>query len=108
MTSIDLRTEGRSDRRVLLNAYRERHHRADTQVIEHAYAVAREAHADQIRRSGEPYIAHPLGVAMVLARLGLDDVTLAGALLHDSVEDTKVTLEDVEAGFGPEVARIVD
>src|SRR6478672_9883098 len=123
MTSIDLRPEGRSDRRlsrpwrrqtvdadlqVLLNAYRERHRRADTQVIEHAYAVAREAHADQIRRSGEPYIAHPLGVAMVLARLGLDDVTLAGALLHDSVEDTKVTLEDVEAGFGPEIARIVD
>ena len=123
MTSIDLRPEGRSDRRlsrpwrrqtvdadlqVLLNAYRERHRRADTQVIEHAYAVAREAHADQIRRSGEPYIAHPLGVALVLARLGLDDVTLAGALLHDSVEDTKVTLEDVEAGFGAEIARIVD
>jgi GTP pyrophosphokinase len=123
MTSIDLRPEGRSDRRLsrpwrrqtvdadlqaLLNAYRERHRRADTQLIEHAYAVAREAHADQIRRSGEPYIAHPLGVAMVLARLGLDDVTLAGALLHDSVEDTRVTLEDVEAGFGAEVAGIVD
>jgi guanosine-3',5'-bis(diphosphate) 3'-pyrophosphohydrolase len=125
MTSIDLRAEGRSDRRSvlgrpwrrqpvdtdlqsLLTAYRERHRRADTQVIEHAYAVAREAHADQVRRSGEPYIAHPLGVAMVLARLGLDDVTLASALLHDSVEDTSVTLDDVEGGFGAEIAGIVD
>ncbi|MFM8304873.1 MAG: RelA/SpoT family protein, partial [Actinomycetota bacterium] len=76
--------------------------------IEQAYALAREAHADQVRRSGEPYIAHPLGVAMILARLGMDDVTLAGALLHDSVEDTRVTLEEVEADFGAEVARIVD
>jgi GTP pyrophosphokinase len=125
MTSTDLRHEGRGDRRSvlsrpwrrhvvdaelqgLLGVYRERYRRADTSRIEQAYALAREAHADQVRRSGEPYIAHPLGVAMILARLGLDDVTLASALLHDSVEDTRVTLEDVEAGFGPEVARIVD
>src|SRR6476660_7441586 len=123
MTSIDLRPQGRSDRRlsrpwrrqtvdadlqVLLNAYRERHRRADTQVIEHAYAVAREAHADQIRRSGEPYIAHPLGVAMVLARLGLDDVTIAGALLHDAVEDTELTLADLVDEFGDDVGAIVD
>jgi GTP pyrophosphokinase len=125
MTSTDLRHEGRGDRRSvlgrpwrrptvdaelqgLLAAYRERHRRADTTRIEQAYALAREAHADQVRRSGEPYIAHPLGVAMILARLGMDDVTLAGALLHDSVEDTRVTLEEVEAAFGPEIARIVD
>jgi len=125
MTSTDLRHEGRGDRRSVLSrpwrrhvvdaelqgllaVYRERYRRADTSRIEQAYALAREAHADQVRRSGEPYIAHPLGVAMILARLGLDDVTLASALLHDSVEDTRVTLEDVEAGFGPEVARIVD
>jgi guanosine-3',5'-bis(diphosphate) 3'-pyrophosphohydrolase len=125
MSSTDLRHEGRNDRRSvlgrpwrratvdadlqeLLGAYRERHRRADTTRIEQAYALAREAHADQVRRSGEPYIAHPLGVAMILARLGLDDITVAGALLHDSVEDTRVTLEEVEAGFGPEIARIVD
>ena len=92
----------------MLSAYRQRHRRADTTRIEQAYALAREAHADQVRRSGEPYIAHPLGVAMILARLGLDDVTLAGALLHDSVEDTRVTLDEVEATFGAEIARIVD
>src|SRR5262245_61756523 len=125
MTSTDLRHEGRGDRRSvlglpwrkqpvdidlqhLLTAYHERHRRADTALIEQAYSVAREAHADQIRRSGEPYIAHPLGVAMILARLGMDDTTLVGALLHDAVEDTQVTLEQVEGGFGAEVARIVD
>ncbi|GMU77874.1 MAG: putative GTP pyrophosphokinase [Acidimicrobiia bacterium] len=125
MTSMDLRSDGRGDRRsvlgrprrrhatdpalqALVSEYRQRHRRADTTRIEQAYTVAREAHADQVRRSGEPYIAHPLGVAMILARLGLDDTTLAGALLHDSVEDTRLTLEDVEAAFGAEIARIVD
>ncbi len=92
----------------LLEAYRKRHRRADTELIEQAYDVAREAHATQVRRSGEPYIGHPLGVAMILAELGLDDVTIAGALLHDAVEDTTVTLSDIEAGFGPAVAAIVD
>ena len=60
-----------------------------------SHVVARDAHRDQMRRSGDPYIAHPLGVAMILARLGMDDITLAGALLHDSVEDTRVTLDEV-------------
>ncbi|MBM3659598.1 MAG: bifunctional (p)ppGpp synthetase/guanosine-3',5'-bis(diphosphate) 3'-pyrophosphohydrolase [Actinobacteria bacterium] len=125
MTSTDLRHEGKGDRRSvlgrpwrrpavdaelqgLLSEYRRRHRRADTTRIEQAYALAREAHADQVRRSGEPYIAHPLGVATILARLGMDDVTLAGALLHDSVEDTRVTLDEVEEAFGTEIARIVD
>jgi GTP diphosphokinase / guanosine-3',5'-bis(diphosphate) 3'-diphosphatase len=92
----------------LLAMYQKRHRRAETTLIEHAFAVSRDAHADQVRRSGEPYIAHPLGVAMVLAELGLDDVTIAGALLHDAVEDTSLTLEVLEVEFGPEVARIVD
>jgi guanosine-3',5'-bis(diphosphate) 3'-pyrophosphohydrolase len=92
----------------LLGAYRKRHRRADTELIEQAYDVAREAHATQVRRSGEPYIGHPLGVAMILADLGLDDVTIAGALLHDAVEDTTVTLADIDARFGPSVAAIVD
>ena len=78
--------------RPLVNAYLERHRRADTTLIEHAFDVARDAHAEQVRRSGEPYITHPLGVAMILADLGLDDVTIAAALLHDAVEDTTVTL----------------
>ena len=125
MTSTDLRHEGKGDRRSVLgrpwrrpavdaelqgvlSEYRRRHRRADTTRIEQAYALAREAHADQVRRSGEPYIAHPLGVATILARLGMDDVTLAGALLHDSVEDTRVTLDEVESAFGTEIARIVD
>src|SRR5438132_2587680 len=81
---------------------------ADVGLIERAYVVARDAHRDQVRRSGDPYIAHPLGVAMILADLGLDDVTLAGALLHDAVEDTSLTLDDLVADFGPDVGAIVD
>jgi guanosine-3',5'-bis(diphosphate) 3'-pyrophosphohydrolase len=92
----------------LRTAYRERHRRADTALIDRAYVVARDAHAEQVRRSGEPYIAHPVGVALILADLGLDDVTLAGALLHDAVEDTTLTLDDVEHEFGRDVAAIVD
>jgi guanosine-3',5'-bis(diphosphate) 3'-pyrophosphohydrolase len=92
----------------LLTEYQNRHRRADTALIERAFDVAREAHADQVRRSGEPYLEHPLGVAMVLAQLGLDEVTIAGALLHDAVEDTIVTVADIDATFGPELAAIVD
>ncbi len=70
--------------------------------------MARDAHAQQVRRSGEPYITHPLGVAMILAELGLDEVTIVAALLHDAVEDTTVTSEDLTRELGPEVAVIVD
>jgi GTP diphosphokinase / guanosine-3',5'-bis(diphosphate) 3'-diphosphatase len=92
----------------LLAEFQKRHRRADTALIEAAYEVARRAHVDQVRRSGEPYVAHPLGVAMIIAELGLDDVTIASALLHDSVEDTAVTIDDLEQQFGDEIARIVD
>lgn len=92
----------------LISAYRARHRRADTTLIERAFVQARDAHRSQVRRSGEPYISHPLGVAMVLAQLGLDDVTLAAALLHDAVEDTTVTHEQLEVEFGTDVAEIVD
>src|ERR1043165_691395 len=81
---------------------------ADVGLIERAYVVARDAHRDQMRRSGDPYIAHPLGVAMILADLGLDEITLAGALLHDAVEDTELTLADLVDEFGDDVATIVD
>ena len=82
--------------------------RADTSLIVHAYEVARAAHEGQVRRSGDPYIQHPLAVAKILAELGLDDITLSAALLHDSVEDTGVTLEEVAGEFGDDVANIVD
>ncbi len=92
----------------LLTQYSSRHPKADTALIELAYAVAREAHKDQVRRSGDAYITHPVGVATVLAELGLDDTTIAGALLHDAVEDTTITLDDLERDFGAEVAALVD
>ena len=82
-------------------------HRRRRRAIERAIEVARVAHADQGRRSGEPYIGRSLGVAMILAGLGLDDVTVAAALLHDAVEDATVTCKDLEEEFGPDVAAIV-
>jgi guanosine-3',5'-bis(diphosphate) 3'-pyrophosphohydrolase len=92
----------------LLSAYRSRHARGDTSLLVRAYEVAERAHEGQLRSSGEAYISHPLAVATILAGLGLDDITIASALLHDAVEDTVVTLEDVDADFGPVVAAIVD
>src|SRR5690349_19887652 len=79
----------------LLDAFHERHPKASTALIVRAYEVAERAHRDQRRRSGEAYIHHPLAVATIVAGLGLDEVTVASALLHDAVEDTGVTLEDV-------------
>jgi len=124
MTEVRPKTERRPDRRSvpprrrhhqvdsllapLLDAFRARNPRGGTQLIEKAYEVARDAHRDQLRRSGDPYIAHPVGVAMILAALGLDDITIASALLHDAVEDTDVTLVDLSEAFGPDVAAIVD
>ncbi len=92
----------------LVAAFRARHPKAATQLITRAYAHAAEAHTGQLRRSGEAYISHPLSVAMIVADLGLDDVTIAAALLHDAVEDTGATLADVERDFGPQVAALVD
>jgi guanosine-3',5'-bis(diphosphate) 3'-pyrophosphohydrolase len=92
----------------LVTAYRHRHPRADLALIQLAYDVAEKAHETQVRKSGEAYIHHPVAVATIVAELGLDDVTIASALLHDAVEDTGVTLEDVGRDFGPEVASIVD
>ncbi|MDQ1533340.1 MAG: diphosphokinase / guanosine-3,5-bis(diphosphate) 3-diphosphatase, partial [Actinomycetota bacterium] len=92
----------------LVDRFQVRHPKSDTSLIEHAYEVARDAHHDQVRRSGDAYITHPVGVALVLADLGLDDVTIAAALLHDAVEDTPVTLGDLEDDFGADVAGIVD
>ncbi|MBA3266925.1 MAG: bifunctional (p)ppGpp synthetase/guanosine-3',5'-bis(diphosphate) 3'-pyrophosphohydrolase [Acidimicrobiia bacterium] len=92
----------------VVRAYRRRRPRASLTLIRQAYEVAAEAHQGQVRQSGEPYISHPVAVAAILADLGLDEVTLAAALLHDAVEDTAVTLEQVLADFGTEVAAMVD
>jgi guanosine-3',5'-bis(diphosphate) 3'-pyrophosphohydrolase len=92
----------------LLTAFRARHPKAPTALITRAYLASAEAHRGQSRRSGEPYIQHPLAVARIVADLGLDDVTVAAALLHDAVEDTGLTLEDLEEDFGRDVTTIVD
>ncbi len=92
----------------LLNAYRVRHPKDSTAKITRAFDVAAQAHAGQLRNSGEAYISHPLAVATILAGLGLDDVTIASALLHDAVEDTALGLDEIEADFGADVAAIVD
>ena len=92
----------------LIAAFREHHPKTSPALISQAYEVAAEAHKGQTRRSGEAYIHHPLSVARIVAELGLDDITIAAALLHDSVEDTGMTIEQVSAQFGEEVAWIVD
>ena len=81
---------------------------ANLELIERAYLVAKEGHAGQTRASGEPYINHPLNVAAILAELQLDDTTIAAALLHDVVEDTLFTLEEIEDMFGDEIALLID
>ncbi len=92
----------------ILSAYRRRHPKAPVALINRAYETAREAHRHQLRSSGESYINHPLAVARIVADIGLDEISLAAALLHDAVEDTELTVADVEAAFGAEVAQIVD
>jgi GTP pyrophosphokinase len=77
-------------------------------VVSRAYKMAAKAHAPQFRKSGEPYIVHPLAVARIVADLGLDEVTVASALLHDAVEDTRIELDDIQRAFGSDVAAIVD
>jgi len=81
---------------------------ADLGLIRQAFEISEKAHEGQIRRSGDPYILHPLGVAAILAELHLDLPTIVTGLLHDTVEDTHLTLSDIEKSFGPTVARLVD
>ena len=78
----------------------------DVETIERAYHFAKDAHADQRRRSGEPYITHPIEVAIILTGLNMDVDTIAAALLHDTIEDTPVTREDVVEAFGEGVATL--
>lgn len=81
---------------------------ANLGLIQHAYVYAASAHAGQTRLSGEPYLSHPLAVADTLAEMGFDEPTVAAGLLHDTVEDTKATIEEIDDDFGEEVADIVD
>lgn len=92
----------------LLQAIRTNHPKADLGVVEQAYVVAERAHRGQLRKSGDPYITHPVAVATILAELGMTPSTLAAALLHDTVEDTDYSLEQLRSDFGPEVAMLVD
>jgi GTP diphosphokinase / guanosine-3',5'-bis(diphosphate) 3'-diphosphatase len=84
------------------------HPDGDVDLLRRAYEVAAEAHAGQVRKTGDPYITHPLAVAHMLAGYGLDEPTLAAALLHDTVEDTNLTLSDLSMQFGDEIGRLID
>jgi GTP pyrophosphokinase len=92
----------------VIQSFLRRHPGDDTSLIVRAAETATVAHAGQLRRSGEPYITHPIAVAGIVADLGLDALTVAAALLHDAVEDTGVTTEVIDRDFGPAVALIVD
>lgn len=95
-------------RRKLLQAARKNMHGEKIKTIELAFQVANHAHLGQFRKSGEPYITHPIEVATFIAEWDLDEQTIAGALLHDVIEDTPVTKEELSRIFGPSVADLVD
>ncbi|MDP3711809.1 MAG: bifunctional (p)ppGpp synthetase/guanosine-3',5'-bis(diphosphate) 3'-pyrophosphohydrolase [Mycobacteriales bacterium] len=92
----------------LVRTIRASHPKADVKVVQRAYEVAEQVHDGQRRKSGDPYITHPLAVTTILAELGMDTTTLVAALLHDTVEDTAYTLAQVEDDFGADVAHLVD
>lgn len=92
----------------VLDAFRLHHRDGDIEILRRAYDLAKEAHKGQVRKTGAPYITHPLAVAKMLAETGLDAPTLAAALLHDTVEDTHVTLEMIRDDFGAEIASLID
>jgi GTP diphosphokinase / guanosine-3',5'-bis(diphosphate) 3'-diphosphatase len=92
----------------LIKTVRATHPKADLRVVERAYDIAERSHEGQKRRSGDPYITHPLAVATILAELGMTPPTLCAALLHDTVEDTSYTLQQLRQDFGDEVAHLVD
>ncbi len=92
----------------LIRSIRKYHPSTDISMIEKAYRIAAKAHEGQKRKSGEPYIIHPLCVAIILADLELDKETIVAGLLHDVVEDTVMTTEDLTREFGSEVALLVD
>ncbi|MDI5966409.1 HD domain-containing protein [Streptomyces sp. SL13] len=121
LTRLDLRRLGRAavgaaggrDRlpdaiEHVAKTHRAHHPRADLDILRRAYVLAESSHRGQTRKSGEPYITHPLAVTLILAELGAETTTLTASLLHDTVEDTDVTLDQVGAAFGEEVRYLVD
>ncbi|MER5701843.1 HD domain-containing protein [Micromonospora sp. NPDC002296] len=92
----------------LVRTHRAIHTGTDPSVLRRAYTIAENMHRGQFRKSGEPYITHPLAVAQICAELGMDPTTLVAALLHDTVEDTRYTLQALAEDFGGEVAHLVD
>jgi GTP pyrophosphokinase len=92
----------------VVEAYREHYPDGDVGLLRRAHETAAKAHAGQVRKTGDPYITHPTTVAYMLARYGLDADTIAAAFLHDTIEDTPLTLGEVEEKFGKEIARLID
>ncbi|SNT66151.1 GTP pyrophosphokinase [Asanoa hainanensis] len=92
----------------LIATHRASHPKADARLLQRAFDMAARWHSGQYRKSGDPYITHPLAVATILANLGMDTTTLVAALLHDTIEDTDYTLESMRGDFGGEVALLVD
>lgn len=92
----------------LLSIHRQYHPKADAELLNRAYETAEHLHEGVFRKSGDPYITHPLAVATICAEIGMDTTTLVAALLHDTVEDTDYTLNDLTRDFGPEVAKLVN
>src|SRR3954470_5323273 len=92
----------------LFRSIRANHPKADLALIERAYRTAEHFHRTQTRKSGDPFITHPLAVATILADIGMTEPTLVAALLHDTVEDTPYTLDELRSDFGDEVAQLVD
>lgn len=92
----------------VLKEVRSRRPKADLKLIERAFEIADNCHAGQLRKSGDAFITHPLGVSLILAQLGMDEATVAAALLHDAVEDTDLTLTEVEDSLGFEITSLID
>ncbi len=92
----------------ILEEYLAQHPSGDPDLLRRAYQLAKDAHAGQTRKSGEEYITHPVAVTQILTHFGMDGATLAAALLHDTVEDTPVTLEQINDEFGSEIAHLID
>mgnify|MGYP000753495589 CR=1 FL=1 len=92
----------------VISALKENHTSVDVDEVSRAFEVARDAHKGQLRKSGEEYITHPVAVSEILAELGLNATTIVASLLHDTVEDTDYSLEQLRKDFGDEVAMLVD
>jgi guanosine-3',5'-bis(diphosphate) 3'-pyrophosphohydrolase len=91
----------------LLAQIKNYYHQEDIDMVRLAYDFAEKAHEGQFRKSGEPYIIHPVATAMILAHMRIDPNIIVAALLHDVPEDTSVTLEDIEKNFGPDIATMI-